>query len=247
MAPAVAANVELDRLPTLGTKPVKLSVNLGPLKQKECLSDDMRELYKQRLCCDVVIRCAEQSYPAHKSVLAARSSKFREIFAERVTEAGSEPVPSPKEIRISDVENPEAVQMMLDFMYEVEVTDWKDYNPGTQAINKDVLRLAECYALPALTQRATHWLSKDITTGDVVDRLAVCREFQLEVLRGKILEQLTSNKAALAEVAHGPKIMQYPELMQSLLQCAASSGCAEEEEESTQVKKRAKTGAKGGR
>lgn len=247
MAPAVVSNAELDRVPTLGTKPVKLSVNIGPLKQKECLSDDMRQLYKERLCCDIVIHCAEKYYPAHKSVLAARSPVFREMFAEKVVEAGADAVQNPKEIRISNVENPEAVQMMLDFIYEVEVTDWKDYNPGTQAINKDVLRLAGCYALPSLTQRATHWLAKDITTGDVVERLAVCREFKLEVLRVKILEQLTLNKAALAEVAHGPKIMQYPELMQSLLQCAASSGCAEEEEETAQAKKRAKTSAKGGR
>merc|ERR1712037_291621 len=98
---------------------------------------------------------------------------------------------------------------------------WEDYNPRTQEINKDVLRLAQIFRLPELTERATYWLAKDITTGNVVERLAICEEFGLDELRDLLLEQLTFNKRALAEVSGSPQIMQYPKLMMQMLQLAA--------------------------
>merc|ERR1712046_287951 len=106
--------------------------------------------------------------------------------------------------------------------YELEESEWAKFNPRTQAVNQDVLQLAAQYELPGLTQQAMHWLSKDLTTGNVVERLQICEEFGLTELREKILEQLTYNKAALSEVAHSPQIMTYPKLMQAILQCAAS-------------------------
>merc|ERR1711970_525714 len=96
------------------------------------------------------------------------------------------------------------------------------YNPRTQEINKDVLRLAGTFQLPGLTERAVRWLEKDLTTGNVVERLSICDEFSLEELREKILEQLTLNRQALSEVAHSPQIMTYPSLMQAMLQHAAA-------------------------
>merc|ERR1711988_1677075 len=108
-------------------------------------------------------------------------------------------------------------------MYAKEEKVWGDLNPRTQEINKDVLGLARTFDLPGLTAKAMHWLGKDLTTGNVVERLAICDEFGLCELSEKILEQLTYNKAALHEVAHGPQIMNYPKLMQEILKCAASS------------------------
>merc|ERR1711959_526964 len=70
--------------------------------------------------------------------------------------------------------------------------------------------------------RASYWLSKDLTTGNVVERLTICEDFELHELREKILAQLTMNKAALSEVANSPQIMTYPKLMQALLQQAAA-------------------------
>merc|ERR1719369_1016337 len=127
-----------------------------------------------------------------------------------------------QEGRIADIANPEAVGFMLNFLYQTSSEIWEDYNPRTQEINKDVLRLAQNFRLPGLTERATHWLAKDITTGNVVERLTICEDFNLAMLKDKILEQLTFNKRALAEVAGSPQIMQYPRLMQSMLQMAAA-------------------------
>merc|ERR1712118_126280 len=68
-----------------------------------------------------------------------------------------------------------------------------------------------------------HWLGKDLTTGNVVERLAICKEFGLDELSGKIVEQLTCNKQALSEVSNSQQILKYPELMVSLLQSAAAT------------------------
>merc|ERR1719431_63071 len=111
---------------------------------------------------------------------------------------------------------------MLDHLYQVDGGEWQRYNPQTQEINRDVLRLAENFKLSSLTTRATHFLAKDISTGNVVERLKICEDFGLDMLREKILEQLTFNKTALAEVANSPQIMGHPKIMQAMLQLAAA-------------------------
>lgn len=92
------------------------------------------------------------------------------------------------------------------------------------AINRDVLSLAQKFQLPGLAQRAAQWLAKDITTGNVVERLALCAEFGLTDLRTRIIEQLAMNRVALMEVVSSPKIMEHPELMQEILKQTAMGG-----------------------
>merc|ERR1719181_374421 len=125
------------------------------------------------------------------------------------------------EVRL-EIPNPEAVKFMLDYLYQLDDKDYAEFNPRTQEINRDVLSLAKQFQLPGLTNRAMRWLGKDLTTGNVVERLSICEEFGLEELTDRILEQLTLNRQALAEVAHSPQIMTYPGLMQAMLQHAAA-------------------------
>merc|ERR1712146_488273 len=124
------------------------------------------------------------------------------------------------ELRVS-VANPEAVKIMLDYLYLLDEKEWATFNPRTQAVNQDVLQLAAQFQLHGLTQLAMHWLSQDLTTGNVLERLAICDDFGLSELSEKILQQLTNNRAALAEVAHSQQITNHPKLMQSILKCAA--------------------------
>lgn len=225
----------MERMPELGKKPISLTVKLpaivAPVDQ---LGEGLRELYRRGDLTDVSLLCADQSFKAHQAVLASQSEVFKEGFRE-----GAAPNPGGKqEVRLADIANPEAVKFMLDFIYRLDTAIWDDYNPRTQDVNRDVLRLAENFRLPGLTQRAMHFVAKDLTTGNVVERLKICEDFGLVILREKILEQLTYNKRALAEVASSPQIMQYPKLMQSMLQLAA--GVPDEEKSAPQAKKRLK-------
>lgn len=210
--------MSLARLPQLGSKPVVLNVKLKPSKMmcEDLLSSGVQELYRKGEFTDVVLICSEQRFLAHRVVLASQSRCFKEGLS-------SPPGTGMRqEIRV-DVANPEAVKIMLDFLYMLDAKDWAVFNPRTQAINREVLQLAAQFELPGLTEQAMHWLSKDLTTGNIVERLSICDEFGLSELTDKILQQLTMNKEALAEVAHSQQIMTFPKLMQAILQCAASA------------------------
>lgn len=213
--------MSLERVPQLGSKPVILTVKLPPANKAgaDNLADGLRELYRKGEFVDVALLCAGQTFLAHRAVLAAQS----EVFKQGLNADSSQLAAGARqEVRLADIANPEAVKFMLDYMYQMDGSIWEDYNPRTQEVNKDVLRLAQNFRLPGLTERATHWLAKDLTTGNVVERLTICEDFALQELRERILEQLTYNKRALAEVANSPQIMGYPKLMQALLQQAAA-------------------------
>jgi len=212
--------MSIEKMPELGKKPIPLTVKLPAMKDQgaDHLGEGLRALYRRGDLTDVRVVCADQSFAAHRVVLSAQSEVFKEGLA-----SGSVPVVGDKqEVRCSDVANPEAVKFMLDFIYQMDGNIWDDYNPRTQDINRDVLTLAQNFRLPGLTERAMHWLAKDLTTGNVVERLTICEDFQLGTLKDRILEQLTYNKRALGEVASSPQIMQYPKLMQAMLQLAAA-------------------------
>lgn len=209
----------MARCPDLGTKPVSLSVKLPALKRAglDRLAEGLRDLYKRGEFTDVALVCGDRNFYAHRIVLAAESEVFKSGLASAPTGVGGR-----QEVRLADISNPEAVKFMLDYMYQTESAVWEDYNPSTQEINKDVLRLAQNFRLPGLTERAMHWLAKDLTTRNVVEVLTICEDFGLGTLGERILEQLTQNKKALAEVASSPQIMTNPKLMQALLQQAAA-------------------------
>merc|ERR550537_1731874 len=222
-------------MPDLGSKPVSLTVKLPPIKNTgvDRLAEGLRELYKRGEFTDVALVCADRTFYAHRIVLVAQS----EVFKSGLT--NNTPRPDGRhEIRLADIANPEAVKFMLDYVYQTDGCVWEDYNPRTQEVNKDVLRLAQNFRLPGLTERATHWLAKDLTTGNVVERLTICEDFSLQELRERILEQLTYNKRALAEVANSPQIMAYPKLMQALLQQAASIPSAPPDEKEVPAPKK---------
>jgi len=232
--------MSVARRPQLGSKPVELTVKLKKTIEPEGspLSKGLQDLYRRGELADIVLLCAEQRFPAHRAVLASRSRYFREGLA-------SQPLPGPgmrSEVRL-DVPNPEAVKIMLDYLYELDEGDWASFNPATQEINRDVLKLAAQLEVPGLTKQATYWLSRHLTTGNIVERLAICDEFGLYELSQKILEQLNYNKAALAEVAHSQQIMSYPQLMQKILQCAAGPSGDTGPETPQKTKKHALTDA----
>merc|ERR1719375_2955370 len=88
-----------------------------------------------------------------------------------------------------------AVRAFLDFVYD------REYKPRNEEVNKHVLKLANQFRMSDLVEKCTEELAKNITTSNVVERLQLCDEFELQKLRGKIMHQLTSNKKALQDVA----------------------------------------------
>merc|ERR1712187_539323 len=96
------------------------------------------------------------------------------------------------------------------------------YNPACAEVNKDVLRLSRQFGFSHLHEHAARWLTRGLTTGNVVGRLVTCEEFGLGMLREKIIDQLTANPAELAVVSSSAEIMQHPRILQDLLMSMAS-------------------------
>ena len=75
------------------------------------LAYGMRELWRKHEFCDVELLVAEQAILAHKAVLGSQS----EIFKQGLAEAAS----GRCQVHLADVENPEAVRLMLNYLYQV--------------------------------------------------------------------------------------------------------------------------------
>jgi len=147
---------------------------------------------------------------------------------ERVTEAArgaSAVVPSATRaqdrcpsVQMPGVSHPEAVQVMLDEVYGVLRHTGKNYPwPSTEEVNVDITHIGATYGLPALQERSARWFAEDLTTDDVVRRLAISDKYNLAELREGILDQLSMDCTALAAVVNAPDIVNYPTLLQELL------------------------------
>merc|ERR1719420_2551020 len=201
------------------SKDTKIFVQCKAEEEPEtALLDNISEIFNKGLLTDVTLIAAEgkEQFSAHKLVLAAKSPVFQEMLAHSCPENGK------CEVRLYDT-CAGAVRVFLDFVYN------REYKPRTEDVNKDVLKLADQFRMPALVEKCTEELAKNITTTNVVDRLQLCDEFHLLKLRNKIMQQLTSNKKALQDVAQSQQILQYPLLLQEMLGLMAKEGAKEQD------------------
>jgi len=184
------------------------------------LFDVFRDLYMRGELLDVAIVCEGKRWGAHRVVLAAHSDIFRNELSSTPVGFGNCP-----EISFTGVANAEAVKVMLDYLYKVDIAIWEERNmrslPGTAA---NVICLARHFHLPGLEGIACRWLMVGITTHNVLQRLEMCEELGLEDTRSKILKQLAKDKEALADVSNSKQLMQNPHLLHDLLKQASVPG-----------------------
>merc|ERR1719409_276856 len=82
-----------------------------------------------------------------------------------------------QEISFTDIRAPEAVKVMLDYLYQADVATWEERNPKLlPEIAADVIRLGIHFQIPGLVELAARWLSAGLTTHNVLERLAKCEE-----------------------------------------------------------------------
>jgi len=123
-----------------------------------------------------------------------------------------------KVLRLPGISSPEAVEAMLDCIYEFGVQSSKcDHGLLSDEAIIDMLRLARQFNLHPLVERALRYLTSGLSTANVVERLAACEEFELVSLRDKIIESLKQEPKALTAVANNMEILRHPRLLQDLL------------------------------
>jgi hypothetical protein len=205
---------------------MQLKVDLGPMPVDQMSGGAteggaLRGLLDRHEFCDVVLVAGGKSFSAHSLVLAAVSAGFHEQIQQEYAKG----VPGfvagldrqPVTIHLGNVSHPEAVQDMLDCIYGPYVVDSREPHSKTELANRDVLQLAQSYQIPPLTHQASLWLAQNLTTQNVLGRLAICEEFGLLEVREKILEQLIADPVALPMLARDPEVTKVPKVLQDLL------------------------------
>mmetsp|Transcript_13594 Transcript_13594/g.23960 ORF Transcript_13594/g.23960 Transcript_13594/m.23960 type:complete len:345 (+) Transcript_13594:38-1072(+) len=133
--------------------------------------------------------------------------------AEKVTPAPVAPALTRPELHLEFINSPEAARVMLDRIYGLS----DEYEISSDEANNDVLRLAKTLELPCLEGIAMKKLVQDLSTENVIPRLATCKQFELTEMYEAMEEEVCTNMPALRHVSSGSEVMEYPELLQSLL------------------------------
>jgi len=208
---------------------MELKVDLGPMPDDDHsggIVEGLRMLQEKSELCDVVLIVGGQSFLAHRAVLAAVSCSFHDCLTTLSSGEGFGSGADPKSLvlKLDDISHPEAVKAMLDCIYRPST----DYAPSGEDANRDVLRLAQRFKISQLQEAASRWLTKGLSTANVLERLLACEEFSLAEVRDRILDQLTSNPEALYVLARDPEIIKVPSVLQELLvRITKLLGCSE--------------------
>jgi len=204
---------------------MELTVDLGPMPVDEQCGGaidggGLRDLLDRKELCDISLVVGDQSFPAHSMVLAAASPSFCNLIQEQRVKglrgfvAGVDR--TALDIVLGSVA-PEAVQDMLDCIYGPFSDATKEPACKTEAANRDSIMLAQSFQIPQLQDQASRWLIRNLTTQNVLARLAICEEFALMDVREKILEQLIADPVVLPLLARDPEITKVPKVLQDLL------------------------------
>jgi len=194
-------------------QPMRLRTNVAPgpwASGSGRLTSGLQSVYAARELCDMHLICRKAVFPAHRIVLVGQSSVLRARLQQTT------------ELQLDDVvSQPDAVQVLLDFLYEV-VGDFSVYMPRSFEVNADVLRLAHDLELPVLKRWATVFMSRRVTTRNFVECLALCEACGLPDVREKILAQTAGSSRAVAEVTADSALASRPQLLQELLKRVAT-------------------------
>jgi hypothetical protein len=210
---------------------MELEVDLGPMPedpQRGAVLSGLRCLLEAKEMCDVVLVVGEaQSLCAHRVMLAAASPSFKSALlgsgCPPACHVESNAVTGITTIRLDDVTHLEAVQAMLDCIYNAAAVAFGGQSPpcqysvSTDEVNRDVIWLAQRFQIAPLLEQASHWLLTNLNTGNLLGRLCMCEEFGLGEVRNKLLEQLIANPDVLYAMARDPEIVKVPAVLQDLL------------------------------
>nr|XP_018896904.1 PREDICTED: BTB/POZ domain-containing protein 2-like isoform X2 [Bemisia tabaci] len=136
---------------------------------KSYLNESCHHLFENKLLCDVEFVVGSgadtEKIPAHKLILAARSAVFFAMFSEKWSAESSE-------INVEDVE-PAAFKQMLKFLYSDKI------NLSLETVTA-IIYVAEKYAITALKNRCSDFLSINLCTENACNILITSRHFNMD-------------------------------------------------------------------
>ena len=148
------------------------------------LNEDLLQWFELGEDTDVTIRVGDESFQAHKSILAARSVYFRSLFRSGMAEAVS------NEIKIEDAD-PRAFKELLRFLYS-------GLSPNDLgAIAMSLLPLADRFGALPLKELCVTAVEKAVEVETVIDSLSLAQSHSCPSLNDKCLAFIKANRQKL--------------------------------------------------
>jgi len=148
------------------------------------LSEDLLQWFELGEDTDVSIRVGDESFHAHKSILAARSVYFRSLFRSGMAETIS------NEIKIEDAD-PRAFKELLRFLYSGLLPN------DLGAIAMSLLPLADRFGALALKELCVTAVEKAVKVETVIDAFSLAQSHSCPSLNEKCLAFIKANRQTL--------------------------------------------------
>ncbi|KAD2392787.1 hypothetical protein R6Q59_012542 [Mikania micrantha] len=198
-----------------GPKHVTISIPSSDMGQ------DLKYLLEAEIGCDILFRVADETFKAHKLILAARSPVFRAQFFGLVGN------PNMDEVELEDIE-PSVFKAMLIFIYSDTLPDPQQLTGSMSTststnIIQHLLAAADRFGLDRLKQLCEAKLCEEVNVDTVATTLSLADQHQCSQLKGICLKFASTNLGAVMQT-EGFKYVEEtcPLLLSELLETVAS-------------------------
>ncbi|GBO39715.1 TD and POZ domain-containing protein 5 [Araneus ventricosus] len=144
------------------------------------LKEDLTTLYNDCLFCDTKLRTDTETFPAHRSVLSARSPVFKKMLTTDMKEKAGEC------INVPDISS-DTVRRMLKFLYTDCTGDPKMHRA------KDLYIASDKYDIASLKQHCSSFMKKNLCPANVCEVLVLADMHQDKDLESAAQEYVLTN------------------------------------------------------
>ncbi|GFY66260.1 speckle-type POZ protein-like B [Trichonephila inaurata madagascariensis] len=151
------------------------------LDSKHVLKENIESLYKENVLCDTKLKTKTGSFPAHKSILSARSPVFQKMFTNDMREKNSECV------EIEDLDD-DTVKRLLLYIYTATLPDllWDSACKLYAAADK--------YEILSLKCECSSFLKDNLSQDNCCDLFILADTHQDEDLKSVVQDYISNHK-----------------------------------------------------
>jgi len=194
-------------LQILSEKSCNVSQDTDKHKQNSGLSQDLESLRKNGILTDIAIISERVRFPAHKTVLAARSPVFSAMFSHADTLESHK-----NEVEVNDV-NKATMEMFLTFLYEDTLP--KNFNFHDYC---DLLKVAHKYQVASLIEACASKLGENINSPrEAVQGAILGYVFGITELKDSAVKTIAESDTTLSSMEGYKELLEHPSLLVEML------------------------------
>ncbi|KAL3647330.1 BTB/POZ and MATH domain-containing protein 3 [Castilleja foliolosa] len=184
------------------------------------MGQSLKHLLDSEIGFDIIFKVGEESFKAHKLILAARSPVFRAQFFGLIGNPNSD------KVELEDVE-PSIFKALLQFIYSDELPDFHETSCSTSTFSaimmQHLLAAADRFGLDRLKQLCEAKLCEEVTADTVATTLSLADQHHCTELKAVCLKFAATNLGVVMQ-SEGFRHLEEscPSLLSELLETVAS-------------------------